>query len=1850
MIIIKNAHTHNLQQVDLEVPLGKFVAFTGVSGSGKSSLAFDTLYVEGQRRYLLSLSGSSSTQALQLPHVDVEEITSLPPTIAIQQKAANHNPRSTVGTLTNVYDYMRVLFARLGIAYCPITGERVTPTSRAQISETILSYPKGSALTFLSPYAVNKKGTFVRDFEELLQKGFLRVRVDGTVYALDDAMPKLNKNSPHDVDIVMDRIKLDEHASNRVNEAISSCLDLGKGQMKLLVGDEEVLFSESAYSKKADVYYPPLEPHNFSFNHPLGMCQTCEGLGYVESFDLEQLIDPNKSLSEDVLVMTGSYSTIKWKNIYDNLARIYEFSVTTPWKDLPDKAKKVLLHGTRKKWTTLYCTHPYSGRKWVDYVQWKGALHEGKKRKSRHWMTRAVCPDCQGARLQAYPAAVKFKGKTLFSLVQMSLEDLRAFFTRLTLNKEEQALGQDLIAEISNRLDFICRIGLSYLTLDRIVPTLSGGETQRLRLTAHLGGGLVGALYILDEPSIGLHPSDQAQLIQAIYTLRDRGNSVIVVEHDEATIRAADFIVDIGPGAGVRGGQIVSTGTPKEIAACKESITGDFLSGRRVMPYPKQRRPIGDQILQLSGAKLHNLKDVTLDIPLGLFVGICGVSGSGKSSLIMETLYPAVANAVDKTSLTTGPFKALSGQEAVGKVIAIDQSPIGRTPRSNPVTYTKIFDQIRDLFSSLPESLAHGYDKGRFSFNTPEGCCVRCKGYGMNKVDMDFLEDEWVICPNCQGKRFDEKTLEVTYREKNIYDVLNLTVEEACTFFENLPPIQKKLEVMLSVGLGYMKLGQSATTLSGGEAQRIKLCKELIRPSHGHTLYILDEPTTGLHLHDIEKLLVLIQGLVDQGNTVVMIEHNTECLRCTDHIIDMGPGGGAAGGQIVKAGSVEDVSKSKSPTARYLRDADTEETPKDTKKSAQTKDIVVTGARQNTLQDVSLTIRRNEISFFIGPSGSGKSSLAFETLYAEGQRRFAETLPPYVRQQIGPKIRPNVDDIKGLPPTIALEQVFSQHNRRSTLGTMTEIYDYLRVLYATIGQAFVPGSDQPITHITPEYVTKRLLKEPEGTKLHILSPIDIKQTTSADWLTKGYLRARVDGSYEELDNPNLWDKQHSQTVELVVDRLVVKPEVRQRLFEAVVTAKDLGKNTLIAATDKKDLFFNMAFADPKTGVSYPSITPQSFSFNTEHGMCQTCEGWGVCWGSTLVHNKELRAYTAYELCAFLFHEPEFSAMQSLILDALEQNNIATDVPIEEMSAKEKKLLFKGSKEMIRKAGLSFQWKGLDVLLEELARHGYPEVKEALRPHMKESICPDCQGERLNPLSRNVRIDNVSLGTLFKEPIASVLSFLRKLEPQDKTRHILSALITKTSLLCDMGLDYLSLGRSASSLSGGELQRTRISQQLSNGLTGSLYVLDEPTIGLHPQNNEQMNSVLQGLCHQGNTLVIVEHDPLTLPIGDYFYDFGPHSGIHGGHVVAQGTLKEISKNTNSPTGTYLSGRKKLPYPSQRKEATEHIQITHAKKHNITDLSANIPLGVLVGVCGVSGAGKSTLVHDILQPVLEDNCALKTPKKQVTLQSTKFENLDKIHNVLALKQTFSKVTSRSDVITYLEILTPLRQFFAKLPQAAAAGLLPRQFSYNHKAGMCKTCQGLGVQTIELQYLPPVEKPCSACSGYRLNPLSLSVHYKGKNMGQILQLNVEEAKEFLPHLPKLHKTLDSLIEVGLGYLSLGQPIGTLSGGETNRIRLSRELIKRNTSKRTLYILDEPTTGLHFDDLAIILPLLRKLTDKGHSVLMIEHNTDALAFCDYLIELGPGPGDKGGTITAAAPYDKFSKNRHSVTAKYLI
>lgn len=1890
-IIVHGAREHNLRNINIELPRNQLIVFTGVSGSGKSSLAFDTLYAEGQRRYVESLSAYARQFLGKMERPDVDLIEGLFPSISIEQKTVSRNPRSTVATVTEIYDYLRVLFARIGIQHCVKCGREVGSQTTDEIIDKILEMPVGSKIQLLAPIARKQKGEYKDDFESALKSGYARARIDGKIYELTEDI-NLDRRIRHNIEIVVDRLIIREGIRDRLAESVESALELGEGNIIVnIIDGDDILYSKNYACPVCDISYEELTPQSFSFNSPQGMCPSCKGLGVDMKMDPNLVVpDKSKSINEGAIALIGKPNTLYYKHILEGLAKHYGFSLDAPWSELTKEQQDAVLYGTKgaRIRFTYRSYHGYTHRYEMPFRGIIPAI-ERKVQRSGSEYTReqiarfygsSLCNDCQGSRLRPESRAVKILDKSIVDIVRMSIDEAEEFMDTLPskLTETQKLIGGDLIREIRGRLGFLSNVGLDYLSLDRTMPTLSGGEAQRIRLASQIGCGLVGVLYILDEPTVGLHHRDNMRLLEALKRLKDIGNTVIIVEHDEDTMRSADLIVDFGPGPGIRGGHVVAVGTPYEVSLNDNSITGKYLSGALSIPIPEKRRPTNEKWLKIIGARHNNLKNIDVSIPLGVFTCVTGVSGSGKSSLINDILHQALsAKLMHAYTSKPGEHDRIEGIEYLDKVIDIDQSPIGRTPRSNPATYIKIFDEIRELFANLPESQVRGYKPGRFSFNVKGGRCEACQGNGLIEIEMHFLPNVWVKCEVCGGTRFNEETLQIKYKGKSIADVLDMDVQEALEHFRSIPKIAVGLKTLHDVGLDYIKLGQPAPTLSGGEAQRVKLAKELCRKSTGKTLYILDEPTTGMHFADIQKLLDVLNRLTDAGNTVVVIEHNMEVIKTADYIIDMGPEGGDQGGEIVAVGTPEQIAEiERSYTGQILKEVlknnGKKYLPETLSKAPlpahPITNISIKGAREHNLKNIDVDIPLNKMTVLTGVSGSGKSSLALDTIYAEGQRRYVESLSSYARQFLGQMPKPHVDYISGLAPAIAIEQKPASISPRSTVGTVTEIYDYMRVLFARIGIPHCHRCGREISTQTSQQIVDRIM-EASNTRAYIMAPIKLGRGDDYETILKraakeGFLRGWVDGELIELDNDIQIDRGRKHNVAVVIDRISIEPENKSRIAEAVETSlsADYTSHRVMveffpsadeeASNNEEKSYvriFSEEFACVECGISFNEITPQSFSFNSPDGMCPKCKGLGEVFSadpSLIIPDKRkpIKLGAISPLGFILPGNPLLDYLQLLA----KYYGFGLNEPFEQLSDKQQNILLYGSEEKIEYNGLSFRFRGVASSIEWVYERD--RYHRECGQYMRNITCPLCRGNRIKPEAIAVTINGKSIIDLVQMPIGKLRDFFEQVQLDERQIEIggevLKEIRKRLQFLTDVGLDYLTLGRNATTLSGGEAERIRLASQLGCGLAGVLYVLDEPTIGLHQRDNQRLLKALKNLRDIGNSILLVEHDRDAIMASDYMLDFGPGAGTHGGQIVASGKPTELISRNNSLTAQYLSGKKKI-YASRFRRPTgdKWLEIIGARQNNLKNINVEIPLGVLTCITGVSGSGKSSLINDILYKSLAHKLhrANTQPGDHDSIKGIKF--IDKVINI---DQSPLGDTPRSNPATYIDAFSEIRYLYSELPEAKMRGFKARRFSFNVKGGQCEACEGNGFRRIEMHFLADVWIKCEVCNGTRYKKEILDVKYKDKSIADVLEMTAAEALEFFYNIPNIRTRLEMLCDVGLQYIKLGQSATTLSGGEAQRVKLAKELARPSTGK-TLYLLDEPTTGLHFDDIQKLLAVLNRLVDKGNTVVIIEHNLDVIKSADYIIDLGPEGGDEGGRIVACGTPEQVARNEASYTGKFL-
>jgi excinuclease ABC subunit A len=1858
-IRVRNARTHNLQGVDVDVPRHELVVFTGVSGSGKSSLAYDTIFKEGQRRFVESLSSYARQFLGELDRPPVDSVEGVSPTLSIDQKTVNRNPRSTVGTVTEIHDHLRLLMARLGTPKCPECGRVVSRSSVTQILERLLVEAAGQRVLVLGPVVRARKGEHRKELEQLHRDGWVRARIDGAMVELD-APPKLARYEKHTIEVVVDRLRVEAGDRARLFEAVDTAARLGGGSLTVVwaEGDRELSFStERACPTHPEVAIPELEPRLFSFNAPQGACPVCNGLGGLERFDEGLLVDLSAPVPDAFLAWSEDgklpFAMFDRDDLVE-IARLMGAPLQEPVGTWPAELQHKLLRGDPD---LVWSTRVERGSRAEERARvWRGLLPMVESvwqytswGSLERFRVRTDCPGCHGERLNPVARTVSFRDKRLPELSSMSVDQAHAFFADISLQGSERDIGEQLLHEIRGRLEFLHEVGLGYLTLDRSAATLSGGESQRIRLAAQVGSALGGVTYVLDEPSIGLHARDNRRLLGALRRLRDRGNSVLVVEHDAETILAADFVVDVGPGAGRSGGQIIAAAPPRELLVHKKSPTAAWLRGEERIELPEQRRkPTGK--LTLKGARANNLRGVDVDFPLGCLVVVTGVSGSGKSSLVFDVLEPSVHER------RPVECERISGLDQIDKLVEISQSPIGRTPRSNPATYTAVFDTIRDLFAATPESRARGYKKGRFSFNVEGGRCEACQGAGIRLVEMQFLPPVEVECEVCGGRRFNAETLEITWKGHTIRDVLGLTVREGLELFSAVPRVARILSTMCEVGLGYLPLGQPSTTLSGGEAQRVKLATELHRPPTGKTLYLLDEPTTGLHFDDVRMLIGALQRLVDTGNTVLVVEHHTDLIKVADRLIDLGPEGGVGGGQIVGQGTPEQLAKLDTPTGRVLAEMP-EFAPKKGRKKAvvapeqllaaeapgpawsRPDALTVRGARMHNLHNIDVVVPHNKMTVVTGVSGSGKTSLAFDTIFAEGQRQYVESLSTYARRFLGRLERAPVDKVEGLQPAIAIDQRAGAHNPRSTVATVTEIHDVLRLLYARIGIVHCPSCSRVVKALPPAEGAA-LLRESglgQGWMVARLRAAENAKIRRDSLVHDGWARLFENGSEVELTD-DAAIALLERGADLVVDRFAPGKVSLSRVGEAIERAYELGSGSarFVPRGEGTAIVLSKRAECPEHGVLFEGeITPRHFSFNARLGSCTRCDGVGTT--SSIVPerllpeaSKGLWEALDPRVSSVLSRSPRNRALLEAVLLSF---GIDPEVPVATWPETARLALLEGLDKPIVVRWKKSWGSSTRTVEEERSWPGVLSVIEGWQARLSwlvaETICPRCRGGRLRPELLAVRIAGRSISEMCSLPVETAAQVVASWNLTGAAATIaerpLSELCSRLRFLCDVGLGYLSLDRGAATLSGGEAQRIRLASQLGAGLCAVTYVLDEPTVGLHPRDTERLIGTLEGLRDAGNTVLLVEHDPETITRADHVIDLGPGAGVHGGRVLAYGSPDELAANPASLTGRWLAGVERLPAREERRAPRSWMTVRQPRGHNLRCGDVAFPTGAWVAISGVSGSGKSTLVMDTLAPALQAQLGAEifaAAHQGLTLG-------EKVDRVVVVDQNPIGRTPRSTPATYTKVLDPLRTLFASIPGAKARGWEPGRFSFNAPGGRCSVCEGRGATLVEMHFLPDVWVTCEACSGKRYDPETLEVRWQGKSIADVLSMRADEALELFTNHRSIKRSLQALVDVGLGYLQLGQPATQLSGGEAQRVKLAAELSSRKG--HAVYVLDEPTTGLHLADVAKLVSVLHRLVGDGHTVITIEHHLGMLAQADYVIDLGPEGGHQGGLVVAA-------------------
>ena len=1866
-IQIRGAKQNNLKNLDLRIPLNALTVITGVSGSGKSTLAFDILYAEGQRRYVESFSAYARQFLDRMDKPDVESIENIPPTIAIDQSRAVRTSRSTVGTMTELHDHFKLLFAKIAALHCRGCERIVERDSAQSVLAKLGTLAEGAPVILTFPLAAPAGVSWGEVRNGLSQAGFHRLLEGQTICELEAIAEAPRPQQA--LEIVADRFAFRAENKKRIVDSLEQAFHYGKGRLSLYLPQENWRrepFSNHLHCPHCDISYRDPTPNLFSFNSPLGACETCRGFGRVIDIDLDLIIpDHGKSLSDGAIK--------PWINRKRRTRRLLDFcerkkiSTTKPWGELAEKQQRLIIEGDGE----------YRGiRGWFRRLERRSYRMHVRVLLARY-RAYLICPDCQGNRLKPDALHYRIDGKDIARINAMSVGEAHRFFAGLAPKGALDQVARLILDEIRRRLGYLEAVGLEYLTLDRQSRTLSGGELERVDLTTAIGSSLVNTLYVLDEPSIGLHPRDSRRLVEILHRLKANQNTVVVVEHDPEIIKECDHIIDLGPRAGAQGGEVMFAGSYEALLNDKNSLTAAYLSQRKAIPFPaRNRKPLFQRAIKIYGAHVNNLKNVDVEIPLGAFVCITGVSGSGKSSLVDEVLYRNLKKLKEARAASVVNCAAIDGADKISEVVLVDQSPVGTTPRSNPATYMKAFDGVRRLFAAADLSRLRGYTPSTFSFNVEGGRCETCRGEGFEKVEMQFLSDVYTSCPECHGSRYREEILEVTYRGKSIRDVLDLTITEALEFFKDTAEIRDGLYPLKAVGLEYVRLGQPLTTLSGGESQRLKLAAHMARAKKAGTFFIFDEPTTGLHFHDIERLLWAFNELIDQGHSVVVIEHNMEVVKCADHIIDLGPEGGDGGGAVVATGTPEQIAQTEnSHTGNYLKPylANAASSPfkpvlenrsrvQEFKSSTDTDNaITIVGAKEHNLKNISLKIPRDRFVVITGLSGSGKSSLAFDIIYAEGQRRYIDSLSAYARQFLEVMARPNVDLLAGIPPTVAIEQRLSQGGKKSTVATVTEIYHYLRLLYAKIGKQHCVQCGRQIHALTRSQILDRIGRAYRGKDVVVLSPIvrgrkGFHKEVIAGARRLGYRQARIDGKLVELRAPELANglerfKEHD------IDIVVGKSKASTREVEAMIDqGLRLGNGVIHLISERGEQIFNQRLFCLHCGIGYEPLDPRVFSFNSRQGACSQCGGMGFQWDfdrDLLFPDAKKTVADSLATVAGLFSANAAHlrrAVERMADELAEARNL-------DSTKTWGRLAKKSQEEVLFGASGRAAFGGIIPRLRELWGDGEEEANQELGELLAESACGACGGRRLNGRAQAVRVNGKAIWQVAAFSVEEAKEYFDHLKiahakngnaERDRAvaDKILREIQQRLNFLAEVGLPYLTLDRRADTLSGGEAQRIRLAAQLGSNLRGVCYILDEPTIGLHPRDNHMLLSTLRRLEEAGNSVLVVEHDETTIQSADIIVDLGPGAGVHGGNVVSIGSPEEIKNNPESPTGIYLRSEKKRLGPARMLEKSRWLTIRGARAHNLKNLDVKIPLGVWTCVTGISGSGKSTLVRDVIYKGLKAKLGQFAGRPGAHKEIAGWQSLERIVEV---DQTPIGKTPRSVPASYVGLLDEIRKLYALAPEARLRGYTPSRFSFNVKGGRCEECAGQGKIRKEMNFLPDVFIDCEACGGARFNEETLSIRYNEKNIADVFRMTVEEAVPFFSAFQKIARPLKILDDIGMGYITLGQSSNTLSGGEAQRIKLAYELSKESRGK-TLYVLDEPTTGLHFLDVEKLIHILHRLVEMGNTVVTIEHNLDIVKDADYLVDLGPEGGEQGGRVVACGtPLEVIQDGKQSYTARFL-
>ncbi len=1773
-IRLRGARTNNLRSVDLTIEPGTLAVVCGPSGAGKSSLAFATLYAEGQRRYVESFSAYARQFLERLARPPLDSLSFMPAAIAVDRGGQVKTSRSTVATLTELSDYLKQLWALAAQLDCPSCGGAVRTYSPQSAADALQGELPERRVVVSYPLAVASEEDFLSVRESLLGAGYRRLLVDGEVRDLDQVRPsealgdpsrtrraRAGAAAPQLLYVVADRTSTRAADRARLVEALEAAFERGGGRTRVVTPEGELvdLSRELRCDRCGQTFRAP-SPGLFSFNSPIGACEQCRGFGRTIGVDWDKVFaDRGKSLEQGAIRPWAGKAAKHERRLLMRHCKRAGIPSNVPIGTLSEAQIASLIEGDGGNWRS-----GYPGlRRWFAWLETRAYKMHVRVLLARY-RSYDPCAACGGQRFKPEVRGWKLAGLTLPELYGREVSAALAFIEQ----REAEAGGRlplaRVLQECRARLQTLRDVGLGYLTLERSARSLSGGELQRVSLATALDSRLTGTLFVLDEPTVGLHPADVARLLPVVRRLTSGGNIALVVESEQSFIEGADRVIELGPGAGEAGGRIVLDAEPGALRRA-ETSTARWLRARAGRGLREPRAGRGELLLR--GARGNNLRDVTLRIPLQALSCVTGVSGSGKSSLVVDTLVPAVARVLGQAGPQALPFESLRGAEVLQRVVLVDQAPLGRTSRGNPATYLACWDALRKRLAATPLARERGYKPGMFSFNVAGGRCEACKGEGAETVEMQFLADVRFSCPECGGKRFAGPVLDVQLEGKNVAELLELTATEAVARLSAFPDVVAALAPLLEVGAGYLRLGQPLSTLSGGEAQRLKLAAAIGEVGDG-ALLVLDEPTAGLHGSDVGPLLRCLQRLVDAGNTVVVIEHDMRTAAEADYLIDLGPGAGEAGGRVVAAGSPRELATAAdSATAPYL-DAvlggarrgtrARRPPPRRAAELEAARAIRVRGAREHNLKNIDVDIPRDRLVVVTGPSGSGKSTLAFDVVFAESQRRYLETLSPYVRQYLKELPQPQVDRVDGVPPSVSLEQRQSGGARNSTVATVTEVAHHLRLLFARAGLLSCPKCGVPIAPRPLDALWADVGERFAGQQVSVLAPVVRAQKGAhrellAQAAAQGVQRARIDGELRAITAGMSLDRYREHDVELLLGSERAGSLPLRALLQRALSSS--GGSARVLARGKA-LLLSSERACPACGSGFPELDPRFFSFNTRQGACPRCEGLG------------------------------------------------------------------------------------QVEARRGRKRGEPELTR----------CPSCQGGRLAGLALHTRVDGALITELLALSVDAACGRIGAIALDGRARELgelpLREILARLRFLQRVGLGYLELDRAAFSLSGGEMQRVRLAGQLGSGLTGVLYVLDEPTIGLHPRDTGRLLAALKELVGQGCSVVVVEHDADTIAAADHMIDVGPVGGHLGGRVVAQGPPGRLLGDPSSVTGRSLARPVTLPARRREVGAGAFIELRGAREHNLKDVRLRVPAGRLVAVTGVSGSGKSTLVREVFLRALRGELGLATEPAGA---HTRLSGAGAVKRAIEIDQSPIGRTPRSVPATYVGVWDEIRKLYAATAEARARGYDASRFSFNVQKGRCAECAGQGVLSVEMSFLPEAQVLCEACGGLRYDPETLAVRLHGLSIGELLQKHVDEVTGLLAAFPKVREPLQLMCELGLGYLALGQPSNALSGGEAQRLKLVAELSTAVSAGPTLYVMDEPTTGLHREDVARLLGVLDRLVERGDTVLTIEHHPDVIAYADWVVDLGPEGGAGGGRIVAEGTPEQLARAGVGHTAAVL-